>query len=75
MLSLDPGCVRLDRVEPGATAPLADLIGDLRTGGVAAVAPNGVLGDPTGASADDGAAVFEALTTDLLAAVDQAFPR
>ena len=75
LLALDPGCVRLDLAEPGATAPLADLIGDLRTGGVAAVAPNGVLGDPTGASADEGADLFETLTADLLAAVDQAFPR
>ena len=75
LLALDPGCVRLDRAEPGATAPLAELIGDLRSGGVAAVAPNGVLGDPTGASADEGAALLDALTTDLVAAVDGVFPR
>ena len=75
LLALDPGCVRLDRAEPGATAPLAELIGDLRSGGVAAVAPNGVLGDPTGASADEGAALLAAITADLLAAVDRAFPR
>ena len=30
----------------------------LRTGGVAAVAPNGVLGDPTRANAQEGAALF-----------------
>jgi creatinine amidohydrolase len=75
LLALDPGCVRLDRVEAGATAPLAELIVDLRNGGVAAVAPNGVLGDPTDASAEEGAALFEALTADLLTTVDQAFPR
>ena len=75
LLALDPGCVHLDRAEPGATAPLAELIGDLRSGGVAAVAPNGVLGDPTGASADEGAALLAAITADLLAAVDRAFPR
>ena len=75
LLALDPGCVRLDRAEPGATAPIAELIGDLRSGGVAAVAPNGVLGDPTGASADEGAALLAAITADLLAAVDRAFPR
>ncbi len=75
LLALAPTSVRLDRAEPGATAPLSDLISDLRTGGVSAVAPNGVLGDPTGASADEGAALFEALTADLLAAVDLEFPR
>ena len=75
LLALDPGCVHLDRAEPGATAPLAELIGDLCSGGVAAVAPNGVLGDPTGASADEGAALLAAITADLLAAVDRAFPR
>ena len=32
LLALDPGCVRLDRAEPGATAPLSDLIDDLRHG-------------------------------------------
>jgi mycofactocin precursor peptide peptidase len=74
LLALHPGAVHLDRAEPGATEPLAEMIGALRTGGVAAVAPNGVLGDPTGASAEEGAAVFEALTHDLLAAVDRAFP-
>jgi mycofactocin system creatininase family protein len=75
LLALDPGCVRLDRAAAGATTPLPELIGELRRGGVAAVAPNGVLGDPTGASADEGTALFGHLTSDLVAAVDRAFPR
>jgi mycofactocin precursor peptide peptidase len=75
LLALDPGCVHLDRAEAGATRPLAELIDDLRTGGVAAVAPNGVLGDPTGASAGEGELLFEALRADLLATVDRSFPR
>jgi len=58
-----------------AHAGRTELIGDLCSGGVAAVAPNGVLGDPTGASADEGAALLAAITADLLAAVDRAFPR
>ncbi|MTA78678.1 MAG: mycofactocin biosynthesis peptidyl-dipeptidase MftE, partial [Actinobacteria bacterium] len=37
----------------------------MRTGGVRAVSPNGVLGDPTGASADEGAELFAMLVADL----------
>jgi creatinine amidohydrolase len=35
------------------------------------VSPNGVLGDPTGATAAEGAVVLAALTADLVAAVDR----
>jgi creatinine amidohydrolase len=56
-------------------APLPDLIGELRGQGVAAVAPNGVLGDPSGASADEGVALLDRLTADLVAAVERAFDR
>jgi mycofactocin precursor peptide peptidase len=42
----------------------------LRTIGVRGVAPNGVLGDPTGATADEGRALLDRLTSDLVRAVD-----
>jgi creatinine amidohydrolase len=58
MLALDPSRVRLDRVEPGVTAPLAEIIGELRAGGLAAVSQNGVLGDPTTADATEGEAIL-----------------
>ena len=52
------------RVRPstvvGNTAPLAELLPALRAGGVRAVSPTGVLGDPTGASAAEGAALLDA---------------
>jgi mycofactocin system creatininase family protein len=54
LLALDPGAVRQDAAVPGATAPLAELLPALRAAGVAAVSPNGVLGDPTGATAAEG---------------------
>ena len=54
MLALDPGRVRMSRAEPGATSPTADIVDDLRSGGLIAVTPNGVLGDPTGANAERG---------------------
>jgi len=41
----------------------------LRALSVKAVSPNGVLGDPAGASADEGAALLDGLLADLLASV------
>ncbi len=58
MLHLDPRRVLVDRIEPGATAPLAELMPAMRAGGVAAVSPNGILGDPTGATAEAGERLF-----------------
>ena len=49
--------------------PLAETLPLLRSGGVRAVSPSGVLGDPTGATADEGRALLESLTDDLLAFV------
>lgn len=59
MLHLRPWAVRLDRAEAGNTAPLAEIMPALLAGGVAAVSPNGVLGDPAGAGAEEGAALLE----------------
>ncbi|MFC5676501.1 mycofactocin biosynthesis peptidyl-dipeptidase MftE [Aeromicrobium endophyticum] len=71
MLHLRPGSVRLDRAEPGDTRPLGEILPLLMQGGVAAVSANGVLGDPTGASASRGAEVLATMigqTVDALAA-------
>jgi len=69
-LALDSRVVRLDAAQPGATQPIAELETALRSSGVRAVSPNGVLGDPTGASADEGAALLEAMTASLVADVE-----
>jgi len=69
MLHLDPSVVRLDLATVGATEPLVELLPLMRTGGVRAVSPNGVLGDPSGASADEGAELFARLAADLSARV------
>jgi mycofactocin precursor peptide peptidase len=69
-LELAPGRVRLDRAEPGNTRPIAELMPVLRTSSVREVSPNGVLGDPAGASAAEGAVLLAALVTDLSACVD-----
>nr|WP_246382356.1 mycofactocin biosynthesis peptidyl-dipeptidase MftE [Prauserella isguenensis] len=69
MLRLRPDDVRLDVAEAGATAPLPELLDALRDGGVGAVSANGVLGDPAGASADDGARRLDGWSDDLASAV------
>jgi creatinine amidohydrolase len=69
-LALAPDRVRPGRAEAGNTRPLTELMPELRRSGVRAVSPNGVLGDPAGASAAEGAALLGRLTAGLLAAVD-----
>jgi mycofactocin precursor peptide peptidase len=65
LLALDPGAVRRAAAERGATAPLDELLPALRAGGVAAVSPNGVLGDPTGANAAEGERLLAEMTAAL----------
>jgi creatinine amidohydrolase len=71
LLALAPESVRLGAAEPGDRRPLASVIGELRRGGVAAVSENGVLGDPTGASAEEGDRLLADLATDLIATVER----
>lgn len=59
MLHLAPWLVRPGRAAPGNRRPLAELLPALRSGGLRPLAPNGVLGDPTGATAATGAKLFE----------------
>lgn len=54
MLAIAPHLVHTDRAVAGDTRPFAAISKVLRTGGIRAVSPNGVLGDPTGASAEEG---------------------
>ncbi|MFV0523990.1 MAG: mycofactocin biosynthesis peptidyl-dipeptidase MftE [Acidimicrobiales bacterium] len=58
MLHLRPDLVALHLAEPGVTTPVGDLIDNLRRDGLAGVSPNGVLGDPSGASAEEGRRLF-----------------
>lgn len=70
MLHLDPGAVRLDLAEPGERRPIAELIDRLRADGVRSVSPNGVLGDPRGATAADGRRLYDELIARCGAAID-----
>jgi creatinine amidohydrolase len=69
LLDLAPGAVLTDRAAPGDVRPLSEITDALTAHGVAGVSPNGVLGDPTGASATEGRALLDALSADLVQAV------
>ena len=64
-----PQVVRLERAEAGCLEPLPAILPAMRAGGVVAVSPNGVLGDPTGASSAEGEALLVSWVDDLVAAV------
>jgi creatinine amidohydrolase len=69
LLAIDPAAVRLELAEPGRTEPIDELLPRLRAEGVRPVSSNGVLGDPTGASAEEGRDLLDALVADLVASV------
>lgn len=67
MLAIDPGLVRLELAEPGADAS----IDDLRARGVRAISPNGVLGDPDGASGREGERFITDFVEDLVHQIER----
>lgn len=69
LLHLDPARVDLARAVPGRTEPMRELLTRLRAEGVRAVAPNGILGDPTGASAAEGGALLGRMADEIVAAL------
>lgn len=69
MTAIAPSVVRDERAEAGATEPVEVLMPLLRSGGVRAVSPNGVLGDPAGASATEGEELLADLVDATVAAV------
>ena len=71
MLAVAPELVDMRAAEVGRTEPIAELIDELRAGGVRAVSPNGVLGDPRRATAQHGKQLLSRLTIDLISAVDE----
>jgi mycofactocin system creatininase family protein len=66
MLALRPEAVRLEVAEAGCTAPLVEVFDRLRTEGVHSVSANGVLGDPDGASVEEGREVLARWASDLV---------
>jgi mycofactocin system creatininase family protein len=70
MLHLDPARVLLDRLEVGNTAPLHQLLPTMQESGVRAISANGVLGDPTKASAALGASLLKDAVNSACATYD-----
>lgn len=71
MLAIAPHLVDMSRAEAGNIAPLAEIFGEIRSNGVQAVSPNGVLGDPRGANEEHGASLVAQLAHDLRSFVDE----
>ena len=69
MLALAPDLVRDER-PVGATQPIDELLPRLRENGVAAVSPNGVLGDARDATPDDGRRLLEQFVAEIDALLD-----
>lgn len=74
MLHLRPTVVDLRRAEVGNTGSLTEILPTLMSGGVKAVSANGVLGDPTGATAEEGRCLVAELVRDVLRRVRRAAP-
>jgi creatinine amidohydrolase len=74
MLALQPDRVARERIAPGVTAPIVTLMDRLQREGVCAVSENGILGDPSRASAEAGRALLNSATSNLIACVADAFP-
>lgn len=70
MLHIAPERVRHDLITPGAEGSRAAMIANMRTSGVRAVSPNGIIGDPTAASAAHGAEVLALYTQSLTTHLD-----
>lgn len=66
MLALDPDRVALERAEAGNVDPIERLFADLVESGVRPLAESGVLGDPTGASAEEGEQLLGSGVADLV---------
>jgi len=69
MLAVAPELVRLDRAEPGVLSPMAEILGGLIDEGLIGISDNGVLGDPTNATAEEGHDLLDQLVADAAGAL------
>lgn len=71
MLALRTEAVQTGRMAPGTAEPLSKLMDVLRERGVRAISKSGVLGDPRGASPDDGQRLLTEWSQALITDFDQ----
>jgi mycofactocin system creatininase family protein len=74
LLHISPEDVWPEEFVPGNSAPLGELIEPMRREGIAAVSPVGVLGDPTTASAAEGARLFAEMVDACLRRIESWSP-
>ena len=74
LLHISPADVLTDRWLAGNRAPLSELLPSMRRGGVAAVSPVGVLGDPTTATAAEGKSIFSEMVDECVRRVVRWLP-
>lgn len=74
MLALRTPGVTLNRAEAGDTRDWASIGPAVMASGIAAIAPNGVLGDPSGASAEAGERLLGEFCDDLASTVASVWP-
>jgi creatinine amidohydrolase len=69
ILSVHPELVRPERGEPGYTGHLEQAMGAVFGQGVDAIAPNGVIGDPSASSAEHGQRYWDKVLEIVLAEI------
>ncbi|OZC56475.1 mycofactocin biosynthesis peptidyl-dipeptidase MftE [Rhodococcus sp. 06-470-2] len=74
LLHLSPEAVDMTKAQVGNVTDIAALLPALRDGGLAPITANGVLGDPTGADAEEGRRAFEQMCTRAAHAVGRWSP-
>jgi len=74
MLFLAPEVVDMDKAVTGNTAPLSDLMPQMMVGGVSAVSPEGVLGNPLTANASLGERYLREMVESVVRRIQHATP-
>ena len=75
MLALDPSSVNLQAARAGSLEDPVKLIEMMKTGGIESVSKNGVIGDPTGSSAEEGLLILSAFAEDLISNFDKFYKK
>jgi mycofactocin precursor peptide peptidase len=71
LLHLDRAAVRRELAQAGERRPLSEVMDRLRSTGVRSVSPNGVLGDPRGATAAEGRRLLDELIAGCTGVLDE----
>jgi len=75
LLAVAPSKVRQTEMVVGETRALGEIIEELTAGGVRSVSSTGVLGDPTGSTADEGHERLSAMVAAGLRVLEGTFPQ